>query len=162
MNGAGKRKKGRDSPSGYSCCVKVRSWSSSCPACNLFTAYWIKTKIKCCRTCGCLMTFLLFLQMSSPLPHPFHPTPNVALAQSASGNFHGAGCLAHHCLGSASTNFSLSLSLSLFICKYSYPLCFLTPTPQDIDFRGSSQSYLQPFLWAGHEHRVPGILGLGQ
>lgn len=70
--------------------------------------------------------------------------------------------LAHHFLGSTSANFFLSLSLSLYICKYSYPLCFLTPIPEDTDFRGSSKSYLQPFLWAGHEHQAPGILGLDQ
>lgn len=86
----------------------------------------------------------------SPSP-PYHPLHHLTSAQSASGNFPGAGSWpTTSWVLQVQTSPSLSLSLSLFICKYSYPLCFLTPIPEDTDFRGSSKSYLQPFLWAGH------------
>lgn len=95
VNGAGKRKKGRDSHSDSSYCAEARSWSSSCPALWFFicllTASWVKTKIKCCGSCGCSTTFLSFLQVSSPLPAPPIPPLTLPQPESVSVNFHGAG-----------------------------------------------------------------------
>ena len=83
VSGVEKREKA-ETPSGYSYCIKVCSWSSSSPVLCCFicllTASWIKTKIKCCRSCGCPMDFPIYSDELSPsLLFSSHPTHGLSL-----------------------------------------------------------------------------------
>ena len=147
---------------------KASSQSSPCPAPCLFVDCLLnRNKNKTWQASWSPYNFPVILQTSSPLPCPSVPTrptlASVPVCQNpASVTSHSAGPgwpPDWACLGSTGTNFFLSLPLSWLLPDT------LHPRPRPLhpwasDFGGSHKSRLQPFVWAGQKHLVPGVLSL--